>query len=297
MIIWLGPVYKKIADSELGAGHTSGIVPAQKTQSFFGVPLSDTSHLIKTIVIEFWCDKRIQIIKTHVNYFKSDTHKHIHLTGNIMPAYKKEGASKGDVLLFWKSKEDQTMFKVELVKQNTPRWNEIKDNFKHVGGKLSFNPPGMVENEYIENVYQEESIVDPTLNDNDFPPVKRTQLRKTTIKSSPKRSKAKGDYVIKKNGFKCEINVNHITFISKSNNLYMEKHHLIPMEFYEKFDYSLDDIGNIVSLCPNCHRMIHNGKKENVAPIIRRLWELKINKLKEAHIEIELKDLEDMYFN
>ncbi|MGL4999965.1 MAG: HNH endonuclease [Cetobacterium sp.] len=44
-----------------------------------------------------------------------------------------------------------------------------------------------------------------------------------------------------------------------TNKQYMEAHHLIPMNAQDSFKNSLDVLGNVVSLCPNCHRMIHHG--------------------------------------
>ena len=44
---WIGPIYKRLSKSELGAGHTSGIVPTSETSAFFGDPiLYKKSHKI-----------------------------------------------------------------------------------------------------------------------------------------------------------------------------------------------------------------------------------------------------------
>lgn len=297
MTTWIGPVYKRLAGSELGEmSHTSGIVPTKSTENFFGEPLVQKSHKIKTIVIELSSGETSEIIKTNVNYFFSKTHRHIHLTGSLMPSYKKMGAKEGDILLFWKSLDDPNMFKAELIKQNTARWGVLNHYFKSKGGQFFLAPPGIILSvQEDEEKYQEESPVDETLHDKDFPPVIKSSRKSTRLRILPPRSKAKGDYVLKKNEYKCEVDQNHKTFLTKSGNNYMEKHHLIPMEFYDRFEYSLDDISNIVSICPMCHRLIHHGRKNDSEKLVEILWNLRKDKLKASNIGIELEELKKMY--
>lgn len=141
---WLKPVYKKLAASELGVGHTSGIVPTRETQDYFGMPNKEESHLIKTLDIEFWSGDDHENIKTNVNYFVSNTHHHIHLTGNLLPTYMKYGAQLGDILVFWKSDSDENKFNAELVKPGSERWDMIdsEGDFPKYGGFLKLSPPG-----------------------------------------------------------------------------------------------------------------------------------------------------------
>ena len=91
-------------------------------------------------------------------------------------------------------------------------------------------------------------------------------------------------------GYKCEYNEKHQSFLSRATGLpYMEAHHLIPMEYYDSFDASIDIEENIVSLCPNCHREIHHGK--NAAVIVKKLYEQRRPYLQKAGIEIFLNQL------
>lgn len=60
----------------------------------------------------------------------------------------------------------------------------------------------------------------------------------------------------------------------------MEAHHLIPMEYYNYFDVSIDVEENIVSLCSNCHREIHHGKDASV--IVKKLYEQRKTCLQKA---------------
>jgi hypothetical protein len=144
---WLDPVYKKLAASELGIGHTYGIVPARETSSYFGESDANESHLIKEITIEFWCGDRTETIKTNVNWFVSSTHHHIHITGNLLAAYQKYDAQPGDVLVFWRSVEDDKIFKAELIKPGSERWDLIlakNNSFPRVGGFLKLEAPEKV---------------------------------------------------------------------------------------------------------------------------------------------------------
>ena len=90
--------------------------------------------------------------------------------------------------------------------------------------------------------------------------------------------------------YKCEFDERHKSFISKATGLpYMEAHHLIPMEYYNHFDVSIDIEENIISLCSNCHREIHHGK--DAAVIIKKLYEHRRPYLQKAGIDISLNQL------
>jgi 5-methylcytosine-specific restriction protein A len=75
----------------------------------------------------------------------------------------------------------------------------------------------------------------------------------------------------------------------------MEKHHLISMMYYEEYTNDLDDIGNIVSLCPNCHRKIHLGNKNDVKDMLEVLYEQQKVKLEKAGLPISLDLLKEKY--
>lgn len=78
------------------------------------------------------------------------------------------------------------------------------------------------------------------------------------------RDPKKAKQAIKQAEFKCEIDDTHETFVSEaSRKNYMEAHHLIPLRMQHDFENSLDVVGNIVSICPNCHRLIHYGRDKD----------------------------------
>lgn len=97
--------------------------------------------------------------------------------------------------------------------------------------------------------------------------------------------------------YRCEVDPKHETFISKSKNEnYVEAHHFIGISFYKQFsEVDLDRSANIVSLCPNCHRKIHNGKDIERYMMIEILFKRLEIRLKEVGIEVTLEKLKEIY--
>lgn len=95
-------------------------------------------------------------------------------------------------------------------------------------------------------------------------------------------------------GFMCEIDNSHPTFIrKKSSKNYVEPHHLIPMRYSEKFDYSLDVEENIVSLCSNCHNQLHYGR--DYEELLEKLYEERKDLLEKVKLHITYDELKEMY--
>ncbi len=96
--------------------------------------------------------------------------------------------------------------------------------------------------------------------------------------------------------YKCEVDPNHVTFISGlTNQNYVEAHHLIPMKLQAEFNNSLDVPGNITALCPNCHRAIHHSRPEDKQPLIEKLLNLRKDKLQAFGIPISKEKLLKIY--
>jgi 5-methylcytosine-specific restriction protein A len=96
--------------------------------------------------------------------------------------------------------------------------------------------------------------------------------------------------------YRCEVDPTHGTFISASSgNNFVEAHHLIPMRLQTNFTYSIDVPGNIVSLCPNCHRAIHHAVKDVRTLLVTKLFERRRDKLEKFGISMTLKDLIRQY--
>lgn len=96
--------------------------------------------------------------------------------------------------------------------------------------------------------------------------------------------------------YECQVNPTHKTFTSKvTNNNYVEVHHLAPMEFQEKFQYSLDVPPNIISLCPNCHSRFHHAIDSDRNEIIEQFFNHRKSELETYGIRLSLEQLLEMY--
>ncbi|WP_413722747.1 MrcB family domain-containing protein [Sodalis sp. RH24] len=99
-----------------------------------------------------------------------------------------------------------------------------------------------------------------------------------------------------KSNFSCEANKNHLTFISKvTQKNFVEAHHLIPMKQQNEFLFSLDVVENIVTLCPNCHRLLHHASFLDKRHVISKLLEEKKEGLKNREILVEMDVLLNYY--
>ena len=120
------------------------------------------------------------------------------------------------------------------------------------------------------------------ITDIDYCPVPEEKAPKIEHKGKmiPARNRQKAQNALALAGYKCELG-EHETFIRKSNSLpYTEPHHLIPLQYDDLFEKSLDVEANIVSLCSTCHNKIHYGlSSEN---IIRELWVMRKDQLRAA---------------
>ncbi|MBO8136789.1 MAG: HNH endonuclease [Desulfotomaculum sp.] len=127
-------------------------------------------------------------------------------------------------------------------------------------------------------------------------PEKRPKPKHEKGKKVWPRDLKKAQQALKRAEFKCEVDSSHKTFISdKSNVQYMEAHHLIPMKMQHEFEKSIDVVGNIISLCPNCHRIIHHAKPKEKKKLLVRLFNKRKEELEKYGISISLDYLLDAY--
>lgn len=98
--------------------------------------------------------------------------------------------------------------------------------------------------------------------------------------------------------FCCEIDPQHWTFTSRARKQkYVEAHHLIPISQQNRFDYSLDVVANIISLCATCHRMLHFGVSQEKKTLLKSLLKQRRSKLLEKAISIKESDFLELYGN
>ncbi len=96
--------------------------------------------------------------------------------------------------------------------------------------------------------------------------------------------------------FVCELDSSHWTFKSRaSSRPYVEAHHLVPMSQQHRFDVSLDIKENIISLCANCHRLLHYGSPSERDPSIKKLLRNRSKRLVARNIIVDSRELLNFY--
>lgn len=178
----------------------------------------------------------------------------------------------------------------EVIAQDLKSLIGIYRNLKTIIGKSTINILLSHDEDHFQNEIQSppEHRLPPG-------PIEKPQ-RKETIGSSWERDKNPSAEALYNASHMCELDNQHNTFISaKSGLMYVEAHHLIPMEFQEEFDFSIDVPENIIALCPLCHRKFHHAKSEIKNKLIETFLEQRKSKLQERGINIEKSALLKFY--
>ena len=116
-----------------------------------------------------------------------------------------------------------------------------------------------------------------------------------TGRDIPKRDTQRAADALVRAGYQCEYNSNDRTFLRKNGKAYTEPHHLIPISKYRDFDYSVDVMENIVSLCSHCHNLLHYGRFEDKVPILKKLYKERVKALRKCGLVLTLEQLESYY--
>lgn len=116
-----------------------------------------------------------------------------------------------------------------------------------------------------------------------------------TGREIPKRDPQRAADALMHAGFQCEFDNSDRTFLRKNSNPYTEPHHLIPISKYRDFDYSIDVMENIVSLCSHCHNLLHYGRFEDKKPILEKLYNERKAALHTCGLDLTLEQLESYY--
>lgn len=107
----------------------------------------------------------------------------------------------------------------------------------------------------------------------EFDFIVRVGDKEVVTQTTWKRSSILKNQVIRGQKYRCEINKNHSSFLSRSNKQpYMEGHHIIPMNKQPEFNCSLDIYANIMCLCPNCHKQLHLGEDQERITILKKIF-------------------------
>lgn len=168
--------------------------------------------------------------------------------------------------------------------------------------ELDFSEEENLEEEAIDTIERKQVVSSFVYNinsdkfkrQNNRTPVQyKTKSSGVRYKTNPRISKT----ALQLSNFRCEYNPRaHKTFTSKFGQPYMEAHHLIPMHAQKDFQINLDCIENIVCICPICHSAIHLGNVSVRLEHLKKLYDLKIKKLKQRGLNISFGDLFTKYY-
>ena len=198
------------------------------------------------------------------------------------------------------------------VKGNIPSNDVLVDDLKKMidiykSLKLQMNGKSYVD--FLGVAYKEVDIVNRGIEESYQEEIEKAKPKKIPVKPAapPKKIYKRGIPTWKRNGgtarsaleasdYKCEVDSSHVTFTSATTNKnFVEAHHLIPMEFQDEFKYTLDVPGNIVALCPNCHRKIHYATASEKRTILRTLFNKRRVVLQNYGIKITFEKLLKFY--
>lgn len=85
-------------------------------------------------------------------------------------------------------------------------------------------------------------------------------------------------------------------FTSKTDkNNYVEVHHLVPREYRNDFEYSIEVLENYVVLCPSCHKKVHLAVCNERKHMINFMFEKRYKSLKRKGISVDYRELLEMY--
>ena len=98
--------------------------------------------------------------------------------------------------------------------------------------------------------------------------------------------------------YKCELSELYSCkyFTGKENNKnYLEIHHLVPREFSNEFEQTIEILSNYVALCPHCHRMLHFAVDRERIPALFYLLNKRKEELAKHGISIDIDFLKLLY--
>ncbi len=243
--------------------------------------------------------------------------------------------SVGDTVLFTKDNEIFAIATIEALAEDFKTskgyplryiWNNnisyvsipLSDFNEAVGFKSNYAPRGYrtLKDEQTDDamaflntlssfIYDEnndESYQDDVQNARSKISEDRAELKKDLVEVGGSqhypRSPSVAKYALELAHYKCELNENHNTFISRvSNSNYVEAHHLVPLRVSEEsfINFDLDVPANIISLCPTCHRMMHNGTVNDINEAIEKLYNKRSGRLKKVGLDITSDELKSIY--
>ena len=195
--------------------------------------------------------------------------------------------TKGQYKLIASKIEEYELIKdidLKVVKEDSEELQDILDEIKQqeqvVQGK--------------ETAYSDEELKKLYDSRKNQKPVE--QLKQSSrIKTDPKLKAT----CLRNHNYTCEIDSNHKTFMNtKNEHEYMESHHFIPIKAQKDFpELWLDDLFNLICLCPTCHAQFHYGSKDAKIAVFNKIYKLRKKELEEKGIdENKIVDILNEYY-
>lgn len=131
-------------------------------------------------------------------------------------------------------------------------------------------------------------------NEIEFTGKPRKDIKIKDIKDYPRDIEAKNK-ALQNAQYRCEFDREHSYVRMENGREYVEGHHLIPLKYFEEFEYDIDVPENIVSLCVVCHKILHHGNEKEKEEILTYLFSQRQDDLRRAGINISLEHLLHLY--
>lgn len=240
------------------------------------------------------------------SFIKKNISKHINLNEKDLepfPSRNKEEPRYYQVVGNLISHRNKTLFSyinsIQTFDTNKTKqisWELNEDGIEYLA---SLKKTEFKENECISNIA--ENIQDSKIQLDDLNKKTLDFISSGSTKRPPVNRNI-GKIVIEMMEYKCEyamyIGVNHNTFKNQTGEHdFMQAHHLIPIKATRDFfPFNLDRPSNIVSLCPNCHALLHSGSKEEVKKVLRVIFDKHIDCLNKDGIYISFENLFNKYY-
>lgn len=210
-------------------------------------------------------------------------------------AFKVDGTGK--VQYMCALADEQAVFLLDKaigLQKETEVLNHLKDALSEIVGDKE-SEYDQVEMESINEIVEDAPAGTVPVWEGKKEPQAMTTSPKTG-REIPKRDSQRAADALAHAGYQCEFNGSDKTFLRKKNGKpYTEPHHLIPISKYRDFDFSVDVMENIVSLCSHCHNLLHYGRFEDKVPILEKLYEERKDALHACGLDLTLEQLKSYY--
>ena len=205
-------------------------------------------------------------------------------------------AGKGKQQYLCHLADEHAIFLIEKaieLQRDTQVLGQLKDALSDIVGDKS-SEYDLVEMETINEIIEDKVVHTRP----EWSGVKEVQLMTTSLKTGreiPKRDPQRAADALEHAGYVCEYENTDRTFMRKNGKPYTEPHHLIPISKYRDFEYSVDVMENIVSLCSHCHNLLHYGCWEEKEPVLRKLFIERQSALENCGLDISFERLTEYY--